>query len=574
MKEGVSLNAENVTQWSIFELSFNAIGTHNWTDFPLQVTFENGETRIKLDGYWDGDNVWKVRFAPALTGVWRWKSFSRDSGMNRLSGAFNCVAPTSSQIANNPNYRGHIKVGPTGRYFTYADGTPFFYLGDTCWSMNEERCGLGNNQDGTFYIWMKDRKRKGFTVINHWFFRSGQHAGDEKTPPSSNEGGYAFSIQDGEYVFDELNPGYYQYVDIRWQALWENGFVMAGPPTWFAKPKHRMTIEQTQNLSHYIMARYGAYNLVWALSGEYSFGKVRENTPWDEVSTWNRLGDFIAAHNPFHHPISIHPGPAVHRASSSIDFHAEDWLDHNWLQTGQYPQGLYRVAVWAQSDYDQKTTKPTLHSEGFYEGKASRYQVRFQPWVAFLNGACGAVYGAHSIWTFHDANNARTMRSPDGLEWRAGLNLPGSTDMKHLRDFFASLKWWKLVPHRDWLRVDGEPPLMPSESDITPPHCSAKMGKVYVIYIPQGNGDKTISVTHLARQAYHAQWYNPRDGSYSDINSGNPINMEHNDEWPLPPSPSKEDWVCCLKVAEKVIQIASVRDQRLSEVVAVAEVAS
>lgn len=35
------MSIADVTQWSIYELSFRANGNHHWSDFPLQVTFEN-----------------------------------------------------------------------------------------------------------------------------------------------------------------------------------------------------------------------------------------------------------------------------------------------------------------------------------------------------------------------------------------------------------------------------------------------------------------------------------------------------------------------------------------------------
>ncbi len=412
--------------------------------------------------------------------------------------------------------------------------------------MNEERCGLGNNEDGAFYVWMRDRKSKRITVINHWFFKSRHPAKDKKIYPSSNEGGKAFEIREGAYVFDELKPGYYRYVDVRWQALWQNGFVMAGPPTWICNSKHYMNLKQAQNISRYITARYGVYNMVWALSGEYSYGE--NNPPWDQVSTWNDLGNFVASHNPFSHPISIHPGPAIYHASSSIDFHNEKWLDHNWLQTGQYPKGQYRVAVWAKSDYDKSPTRPVLQAEGFYEGQeksANSFHVRYQPWTAFLNGACGAVYGANAIWMFDDPDDPRTIAwRNNSMSWKEGLELPGSSHLKHIVDFFTAIEWWKLTPHREWLRVDGKPPPMPTEDDISPPHCAAEEDEIYVIYIPRGNADKTISIAHLASRAYHAKWYNPRDGAYLDINDGEPVNTDGRDEWTLPPMPDDEDWVC------------------------------
>ncbi len=51
------------------------------------------------------------------------------------------------------------------RYFEYMDGTPFFLLAATNWAINTSRCGLGNNQDGPFYQYLKDRKSKQFSTI-------------------------------------------------------------------------------------------------------------------------------------------------------------------------------------------------------------------------------------------------------------------------------------------------------------------------------------------------------------------------------------------------------------------------
>ena len=92
---------------------------------------------------------------------------------------------------------------------------------------------------------MRDRKRKGFTVINQWIYASGHPKPDQEIV-SENEGGTAFDVEDGLYAFDRIQPAYYQAVDARWKALWSNGFVMAGPPTWFAKPDRCMTLEQAQ----------------------------------------------------------------------------------------------------------------------------------------------------------------------------------------------------------------------------------------------------------------------------------------------------------------------------------------
>lgn len=48
---------------------------------------------------------------------------------------------------------------PNGHFLEYADGCPFFYLGDTTWELFHRL----NREEANFYL--EDRARKGFTVI-------------------------------------------------------------------------------------------------------------------------------------------------------------------------------------------------------------------------------------------------------------------------------------------------------------------------------------------------------------------------------------------------------------------------
>ena len=53
------------------------------------------------------------------------------SGGCARSGTFTC-APYEGK---NPLYRhGQVQVAPSGRHLQHADGTPFFFLADTCWN--------------------------------------------------------------------------------------------------------------------------------------------------------------------------------------------------------------------------------------------------------------------------------------------------------------------------------------------------------------------------------------------------------------------------------------------------------
>ena len=50
------------------------------------------------------------------------------------SGEFEAVPWSDAEKTANPNRRGMIRATPNGHAFEYADGTPFFLVGDTWWA--------------------------------------------------------------------------------------------------------------------------------------------------------------------------------------------------------------------------------------------------------------------------------------------------------------------------------------------------------------------------------------------------------------------------------------------------------
>ncbi|MBO9336452.1 MAG: hypothetical protein J7455_17490 [Roseiflexus sp.] len=76
--------------------------------------------------YPQGDAVWKVRFAPQRTGVWRYRVRATDASGTVQSSEGTFTVTTS----NVPHNHGFIRVSPTDPgYFEYSDGTPFIGVG-------------------------------------------------------------------------------------------------------------------------------------------------------------------------------------------------------------------------------------------------------------------------------------------------------------------------------------------------------------------------------------------------------------------------------------------------------------
>jgi hypothetical protein len=560
-------------QWEPVVLPFTASENYNWYDFPLQVTFTHTESGsdIILDGYWDGGDdskSWKVRFSPPKSGDWNWKSSSSDSELDNREGTISVTQPNDSELENNPNLRGHLKTSSDNRRLEYADGTPFFWIGDTNWAITFHRCGVAaNNGDGiddiyepeygnnNFFTYVDNRKDKKFNLIQIQFFQRNYY----------NEGGYAFPENTGENPgngnWAQINPYYFRYVDKRLDYLFKQGFVVAGHPTWLSKT--RISLTWAKLIMKYLMARYGAYNTVWSLSGEYQFSRDDSDSlsPPDE---WNQLGEYVHKINYYNHQVTIHPTygepSRFDDYSSSGEFHNSSWLGINWIQTFSHVED---VSESVNEDYKKNPVKPVIMAEPgyeFYQSRDQRYSEidgnlsRLQAWSSILCGAAGHTYGAWGVWQFytseHEQSGYNKKHEQHIDHWENRIDAEGASHMQHLKTFFLSpdFDWTALEPHREWLEVNGSEPDWPGQDDFTPPHMAADNGKTYVVYIPSGNSENTITITNLNNNtAYQASWYNPQNGQYTYNIDDEPKGV---DQWDLPSLPDNGDWILLLSAEE------------------------
>ena len=73
---------DRVEQWKIFELPFHLkVKGNPFDDVTVKATFINGADTVNVKGFYDGDDVYRVRFMPHKTGLWKYRiSFD---GINR-----------------------------------------------------------------------------------------------------------------------------------------------------------------------------------------------------------------------------------------------------------------------------------------------------------------------------------------------------------------------------------------------------------------------------------------------------------------------------------------------------------
>lgn len=115
---------------------------------------------------------------------------------------------------------GFVKSVPGKKYLVYADGTPFFYLGDTHWGMYTEEFDspgphAGETGAESHFKYIVDRRaEQGFTVYQ------------------SEPIGAAFKISDGHVDADDIAG--FQLADKYYQYIAEKGLTHANAEFFFS----------------------------------------------------------------------------------------------------------------------------------------------------------------------------------------------------------------------------------------------------------------------------------------------------------------------------------------------------
>ncbi len=553
--------AEPVSQWQPLVLSFEAERDHDWHAFPLQASFSHVEsgTTLNVDAYWDGERRWSLRFSPTLPGLWTYRTSSPDLSLDGHTGRIECRAPTSPEIAVNPNLRGKIQVVRGSRHFAYSDGTPFLGLAEQLWDFNVSTWLPLADLD----VYLADREAKGFNIVQVRFSRLHM----------ANEGGFAFphnqGPEPGNGDFDKLNADYFRFLDRRMEKCFAAGFVVAGHPLWIGFDT-AISVADAKKLQRYFLARYGAYPIIWSLSGEFDKafhdqrgGKTKWRDrphvkgvwnngsrfdPETDCDPWRQLGRHAASHNAYGFPISIHPNVGLGDRRSSGDWlHDEEWLDHNWIQTYK---AVHLVPGRVQRDYRRTPAKPVFFSEGIREGDQTdeidvgAYGVRWEAWQSYLNGA--AIHTYRHFGVYMDKWHAGGRCGP----LRENLDAPGAGHSGLCAKLLRDPKWRDLVPARDRLRIDGEeaPFLRRSEaSELSKsPALALSSDRGCLLYVPKISGNQKLTIEGLKAGPWETRWFNPRDGTILDrgisrADAGRP--------WIVPGRPDRMDWVLLLESA-------------------------
>ncbi|MBN1674566.1 MAG: DUF4038 domain-containing protein [Kiritimatiellae bacterium] len=515
-----------VALWGRWEGAFEAEGEPPpGTEIRVQVASPSGRQRT-IPGFWDGGSVWRVRVMPDEEGEWQYTTEATGEypGLHGRAGTFTCARRRSR---NRFLRHGAVCVSGDGHYFAHADGTPFFYLGDTVWN------GALLSRKADWAVFLRDRAAKRFTGIQFV-----THAPWVAT----------YSNREGELAYTNLpwfpvNPHFFRRIDDRIDAINDRGLLALPVMLWAApfgdatkwNPGAWMPEDPLIKIARYQYARYQAHHVFWILMGDGRYeGEVAE--------LWKRIGRAVFAGNE-RAPVTIHP---CGRNWPYEAFRGEDWMTVIGYQSGHGDspgQARWINEGPATREWRLEPARPIVDLEPCYEDhiaghskmKWDAYRVRRNCYWSMLNAPpAGLTYGAHGIWSWQEKelpplNHPRT---GPAKPWHQAKDLPGSVGMQHMAECFGLLRWWELRPDPGLLAAQP----FPDDELKFVSAVRTEDGTQAMVYIPVGCEIRLNAGKR--RDGARARWFDPRTGEQSDAQPA---------EGGVYRTPDDRDWVLLLQ---------------------------
>ncbi|MCC6232788.1 MAG: DUF4038 domain-containing protein [Verrucomicrobiales bacterium] len=504
-----------VPRWAMheFQVSGRSRVANPFRDAALVGEFvaPSGRTNV-LDGFHDGGEVWRLRFAPDEEGEWSY--LLRGEGVEILErGRLRCTPPVG---------RGAIRVHPEHPHaFAYADGSPFFPMGDTCYGLLDDSPITPALREE----YLRVRREQGFNFVRLTLGHSEERAAREPDY-------WAWGGTPREPDLERFNPRFFARFDALIQQMRGVGMnVELILLNFYRRPftdPREWTPERERLWLRQVVARYSAFDNVflWTIANEYEThpdGRYRLDYPGD-VDWAKATARFIKEHDPRQHPVTVHPVISASRRGDSPrspfdppwrigEFFGDDpALGVISQQTGQSGAGTTwdaaqecwtgdAVDLVASVRADGRYRKPVLNTEFGYEywrgHPTGRQQVHHTDKVrrsAWRIVCAGGYFAAGFQGTLGHSDVWNRIDAPNRYEF--SVKGEGAAEqLKFLYEFFVALPYWRLRP---WEGVEGQGLGL------------ADPGAVYVMYLPQGGS--VVADLRETSGAFTGRWFNPRTG--------------------------------------------------------------
>jgi Domain of unknown function (DUF5060)/Protein of unknown function (DUF4038)/Domain of unknown function (DUF5605) len=369
--------AKDLEQWGIYEVALKGPSDGNpFVDVQLSAIFTDGTHTHEVEGFYDGDGLYRVRFMPETPGQWRYETKSNRQPLAGKKGTF-AVSPAS------PKNHGPVQVRNT-YHFGYADGTPFRQIGTTVYGLAHQEEAL---QEETF----ETLATAPFNKVRLCVLPTKKPARELVSFPFEGK-------LPREWDASRFNPRFFQNLEKCVGQLRDLGIeadVILFHPYGGQWGFDKMDPAAEDRYLRYVVARLAAYrNVWWSISNEYDF--VRTKTDAD----WTRFFQVVQKSDPYGRLRSIHNGFKLYD-------NTKPWVTHASIQNGAAVQDPTTAQI-----YRDVWNKPVVYDEVKYEGRpdfGSRWgRLSGQEMLhRFWSGVIGGTYVGHG----------ETLKNSSGKAW-------------------------------------------------------------------------------------------------------------------------------------------------------------
>ena len=320
-----------------------------------------------------------------------------------------------------------LRVSDNGRYFVHTDGTPFFWLADTAWSIfvNLDRADVEHYLDA--------RAGQGFTVIQAVaVFPQAGGPGPNRYGHDPLARGMTPATTGGAVPEDREQYDYWDHVDFVINAAAQRGMRIGVLPVWAdTQAGSLVTEDNVRAYGEFLGARYRD-DVAWVLGGDSGADGVED--------VWRRLAEGIAvgANGSADYSnllMTYHPRGDQ---TSATWFHDDGWLSFNMLQGGHCRRWDNLLGLITEN-FTQTPPKPFLDGESIYEdhpicwnpedGFSTAEDVRRNAYWSVFGGAAGHTYGHHAVWQFLEDGEQASLGARG--TWTEALAFPAGQQMRH-----------------------------------------------------------------------------------------------------------------------------------------------
>ncbi len=497
-----------VERWGRYEQSFTSARSYDnplydLSSFAVRFISPTGR-EVRVNGFWDGGDLWKVRFMPDEPGPWAWVSEASDTsntGLHKRSGSFRCLqAAGEGALARS----GRIEHPEGAYHLAHADGKPFFWAACTAWN------GALKSTDEEWETYLTDRAGTGYSVVQFVTTPWRGGASDER----------------GEVAFDgagriRINPTFFQRLDGKFDAVNHHGLVAAPVLLWALprgqgrelSPGYYLPDAEAILLARYMVARYGAHHVVWILGGDGDY-----TGPFEQ--RWKTIGRGVFQGDP--------PG-VVATHSMGRSWIGDIYTDEPWLDVIGYQSSHSNsapVVEWITQgpmarQWSRLPPRPLINMEPNYEGHQDRITDRdvrnASYWSLFATPIAGITYGANGIWPWLRRSGEQMLNHGTGVNrhsWLESLSLPGSRQIGLLARFMGQFDWWTYRPAQDLLiEQPGSHAFNQFVSVVRADDHSV------LAYLP---APLTVKLRNPFSRTFTVRWFDPVSGAHTEAGSAGP----------------------------------------------------